>query len=101
MAAALSLAGLSIALAIVLARALQGDFVDWPSSISGFGLVALTALGFYPLRQLVVQGVLLGRLPTLRGGALDLAIGRDRKVGVAALEAACYIGAALSISLLA
>jgi hypothetical protein len=37
----------------------------------------------------------------VRGGALDLAIGRDRKVGAAALEAACYVGAALSISLLA
>ncbi len=101
LAAAVSYGGLSIALAIVLARALQGDFVDWPSSISGFGLVALTALGFYPLRQIVVQGLLAGSLPTLRGGALDLAIGRDRKVGAAALEAACYVGAALSISLLA
>lgn len=101
LAAAVSYGGLSIALAIVLARALQGDFVDWPSSISGFGLVALTALGFYPLRQIVVQGLLAGSLPTLRGGALDLAIGRDRKVGAAALEAACYVGTALSISLLA
>lgn len=101
LAAAVSYGGLSIALAVVLARALQGDFVDWPSSISGFGLVALTALGFYPLRQIVVQGLLAGSLPTLRGGALDLAIGRDRKVGAAALEAACYVGAALSISLLA
>jgi len=101
LAAAVSFGGLSIALAIVLARALQGDFVDWASSISGFGLVALTALGFYPLRQLIVQGLLLGKLPTFRGGALDLAIGRDRHIGAAALEAACYVGAALSISLLA
>jgi uncharacterized membrane protein YjfL (UPF0719 family) len=101
LAAAVSFGGLSIAIAIVLARALTGDFVDWASSISGFGLVALTALGFYPLRQLVVQGLLAGGVPTVRGGALDLAIGRDRKVGAAALEAACYVGAALSISLLA
>lgn len=101
LAAAVSWGGLSIAVAIVLARALQGDFVDWKSSISGFGLVALSALGFYPLRQLVVQGFMLGAVPTLRGGALDEAVGRDRKVGVAALEAACYLGAALSVALLA
>ena len=101
LAAAVSFGGFSIAIAIVLARALTGDFVDWPSSISGFGLVALTALGFYPLRQLVVQGLLAGGMPSLRGGALDEAIGRDRKVGAAALEAACYVGAALSIALLA
>jgi uncharacterized membrane protein YjfL (UPF0719 family) len=100
-AAALSFGGFSIAVAIVLARALTGDFVDWPSSLSGFGLVALTALGFYPLRQLVVQGLLAGGAPSVRGGALDLAIGRDRKVPAAALEAACHIGAALSVSLLA
>lgn len=101
LAAAVSWGGLSIAVAIVLARALQGDFTGWASSLSGFGLVALTALGFYPLRQLVVQGLIAGSVPTLRGGGLDLAIGRDRKVGAAALEAACYVGAALSISLLA
>lgn len=100
-AAAVSYGGLSIAIAIILARALTGDFVDWPSSLAGFGFVALTALGFYPLRQLVVQGLLAGGVPSLRGGALDDAIGRDRKVGAAALEAACYVGAALSISLLA
>lgn len=100
-AAALSFGGLSIAIAIVLARALTGDFVDWPTSLAGFGGVALTALGFYPLRQLVVQGLLAGGRPTLRGGALDLAIGRDRKVAVASLEAACYVGAALCVSLLA
>ncbi len=101
LAAAVSFGGLSIAIAIILARALTGDFVDWPSSLSGFGFVALTALGFYPLRQLVVQGLLAGGRPSLRGGALDEAIGRDRKVSAAALEAACYVGAALSISLLA
>lgn len=100
-AAAVSWGGLSIAIAIVLARGLQGDFEGWGASVSGFGLVALTALGFYPLRQIVVQGLLVGSSPTLRGGALDLAIGRDRKVGAAALEASCYVGAALSISLLA
>ncbi len=101
LAAAVSWGGLSIALAIVLARALEGDFAGWRVSLSGFALVALTALAFYPLRQIVVQGLLAGSRPTLRGGALDLAIGRDRKVGVAALEAASYIGAALAVSLLA
>jgi len=100
-AAAVSFGGLSIALAIVLARALEGDFTGWASSLSGFGKIALVALAFYPLRQIVVQGLVLGQIPTLRGGALDLAIGRDRKLGAAALEAACYLGAAIAVSLLA
>ena len=100
-AAAVSFGGLSIALAIVLARALEGDFTGWGSSLSGFGKIALVALAFYPLRQIVVQGLVIGARPTLRGGALDLAIGRDRKLGVAALEAASYLGAAIAVSLLA
>ena len=101
LAAAVSWGGLSIALAIVLARALEGDFEGWRVSLAGFGKIALAALAFYPLRQIVVQGLVLGRLPTVRGGALDVAIGRDRKVGVAALEAASYLGAAIAVSLLA
>lgn len=100
-AAAVSYGGVSIGISLVVARALEGDFVDWPSALAGFGTMAAAALAIYPVRQLLVQTVVLGARPTLRGGALDTAIGRDRNVGAAALEAATYIGAALAIVLLA
>jgi uncharacterized membrane protein YjfL (UPF0719 family) len=102
LAAALSYGGVSIAVAIVVGRAIEGgDFVDWTTAITGFAMVAVTALAIVPVRQIVVQGVLLGGRPTLRGGELDEAIGRDRNIGAAALEATTYLGAALALSLLA
>ncbi len=102
LAAAISYGGVSIAVAIVVARALEGgDFVDWPTAMVGFATVAIVGLAILPLRQIVVQGILLGGRPTLRGGDLDTAIGQDRNVGAAALEATTYVGAALALSLLA
>lgn len=101
LAAAISFGGLSIAVATIVARALEGDFVDWPTSLAGFGLLVATALALYPVRQLIVQGLLLGGRLSLRGGDLDEGIGRDRNVAAAALEAASYIGAALAIAALA
>lgn len=102
LAAALSYGGVSIAVAIVVARALEGgDFVDWPTAIVGFATVAVTAVAIVPLRQIIVQGVLLGGRPTIRGGDLDEAVGRDRNIGAAALEATTYLGAALALALLA
>jgi uncharacterized membrane protein YjfL (UPF0719 family) len=100
-AAAVSWGGLSLAVAIVVSRALEGDFVDWPSALGGFGALSLSTLAFYPVRQLLVQGLVLGARPTLRGGALDDAIGVDRDVGAAMLEAAAYVGTALAIRTLA
>jgi uncharacterized membrane protein YjfL (UPF0719 family) len=100
-AAALSYAGVSLAVALVIARALEGDFPGWPAALRGFGsLVACTA-ALYPLRQLLVQGLVLGARPALRGGELDVAVGRDRNVSVAALETACYLGGALAVVALA
>jgi uncharacterized membrane protein YjfL (UPF0719 family) len=101
LAAALSYAGASVAVAVVVARALEGDFVDWPSAMIGFATVTVVALGLIPIRQILVQGILLGGRPTVRGGDLDEAIGRDRNVGAAALEATTYLGAALALALLA
>ncbi|MBM4359184.1 MAG: DUF350 domain-containing protein [Deltaproteobacteria bacterium] len=100
-AAALSYAGMTLGVALVISRALEGDFVDWRSSLTGFAALVSMNLAFYPMRQLVVQGLLLGAKPSLRGGGLDDAIGRDRKLGVAALEAGAYLGGALAIVTLA
>lgn len=102
LAAAISYGGLSLAVAIIVSRALEGgDFPGWAAALSGFGLLSATALGLFPIRQIVVQWLVLGGRPSLRGGALDDSIGRDRNAGVAAVEAASYVGAALAVVLLA
>jgi uncharacterized membrane protein YjfL (UPF0719 family) len=101
LAAAISYGGISIAVAAIVARALEGEFTGWIPSLTGFGMVVATAFGLYPIRQFVVQGLLLGGKPSLRGGVLDEGVGRDRNVAVASLEAACYLGTAFAIMVLA
>lgn len=101
LAAAISYGGLSIAVAAIVARALEGEFTGWIPALTGFGMLVATALGLYPIRQFVVQGLLLGGKPSLRGGDLDEGVGRDRNVAAASLEAACYVGTALAIMVLA
>lgn len=101
LAAALSYGGLTVAVAVLVARGLEGDFTGWSSSLRGFAGVAAWCFALYPVRQLAVEGLLLGARPSLRGGALDRAIGADRSEGMAALEATAYLGAALAIARLA
>lgn len=98
-AAAVSYAGVSLAVAMILARALEGegDFEGWGPALLGFGGVAVHAFALYPVRQLVVQGLVLARRPTLRGGFLDDAIGTERSLGLATLEALAYLAAAVAI----
>ncbi len=97
-AAAVSYAGISIAVAIVIARAVEGDFPGWIPALSGYAVVVAHVLVLYPVRQLVVTGLLLGARPTLRGGALDVAIGTEHSVGMAMLEAVTYIATALILA---
>jgi uncharacterized membrane protein YjfL (UPF0719 family) len=101
LAAGLSYAGVTVAVAVLVARGLEGDFAGWWVSLRGFAGVAAWCLALYPVRQIVVEGLLLGARPSLRGGALDKAIGTDRNEGMAALEATAYLGAALAIARLA
>lgn len=98
LAAALSYAGISVAVALVLARAVRGEeFVGWGPALRGYGAVAASALALYPVRQLIVQGLVIGRAPTIRGGALDHAIGVERNTGMAVLEALAYLATALAL----
>lgn len=102
LAAALSYAGLLIAVAIVVARAVEGDeFTGWVPALKGYGLVLLSLLAFYPVRQLFVQMVLLHAPLSFRGGKLDTAIANERNVGMGLLEAATYVATALAIAELA
>jgi uncharacterized membrane protein YjfL (UPF0719 family) len=97
-AAALCFAGVTIAFSIIVGNAVWGEFTGWRSSLTRFGVALLLALGLYPVRQLVVRGVLLGLRPTARGGELDHAIAQDRDVAVGAVEGLAYIAAALLLT---
>ena len=98
LAAALSYAGVSIAVAIVIGRALDGDFVSWGVSLKAYGAMLLLIFVLYPVRQILVQVVLLGAPFTLRGGRLDVGVAAERNAGLGALEATSYIAAALAIA---
>lgn len=102
-AAAISYAGISVSVAILIARALsgEGDFPGWTEALYGYGGVALFALGLYPVRQVVVQWLMLGARPSLRGGRIDEAIARDHDAALATLEATTYLATAMSIAVLA
>jgi uncharacterized membrane protein YjfL (UPF0719 family) len=101
LAAALSYSGVAVAVAIVVARALEGDFEGWRASLQAYGGVLLSLLAFWPVRQLFVQTVLMRTRLVVRGGALDAAIVQRRSTGLAALEAATYVATAIVIAELA
>ncbi len=93
-AAGVSYAGATLAVALVVGRAADADFTGWWPSFRDFGRALLDGAVLWPVRQLVAGGLLLGARPALRGGALDAAI-VEQRVGPAALEGACLVGAAL------
>jgi len=101
LAAATSYAGLTIAVALIIGHALEGDFQGWSVSLTGYGKAVLFALALYPVRQLVVQTLILGGGLSLRKGALDVAIVERRNEGSAALEAVAYLSTALLVTRLA
>ncbi len=97
MAASISYAGVTVAVAVLVGRASEGDFTTWGESLVGFAQVVAYAPLLYVVRQFVVGSVVLGSAPALRGGPLDRAIA-GRNVGLAALEAATYLGTALLVN---
>jgi uncharacterized membrane protein YjfL (UPF0719 family) len=97
-AAALSYGGVAIAVAVIIARALDGEFETWLVSLKGYAAVLAFLFVLYPVRQLLVQSVLLGAPLALRGGRLDQGIAAERNDGMAALEAATYVATAIAIS---
>jgi uncharacterized membrane protein YjfL (UPF0719 family) len=98
LAAALSYSGVTVAIAMVIARALDGEFEGWLVSLRGYATVLCFLFAFYPMRQLLIQSLLLGGRPSLRGGKLDHGIAGERNEGMAALEAGTYLSTALAIS---
>ena len=101
LAAALSYAGAAIAVAIIVARATDGEFDGWGASLKAYGGILLCVFALYPVRQVFVQMLLLRAPLTLRGGPIDRGIAIERSVGIAALEAVTFVATALSITRLA
>jgi uncharacterized membrane protein YjfL (UPF0719 family) len=97
-AASVSYSGAAVAIGIVVARAVEGDFEGWRTSLLGYGGVLLSLAALWPVRQLFVQTILLRAPLHVRGGALDAAIAERRSTGMAALEAASYVATALAIA---
>ena len=101
LAAALSYAGAAIAIAIIIARATEGDFDGWMNSLKGYIGVLAGVLALYPVRQIFVQMILLRAPLKLRGGPIDQGIAVERSAGLGALEAVTYVATALSVTHLA
>ncbi len=98
LAAALSYGGLAIGVALIVGRALQGDFVSWSVSLRAYGASLPIVFALYPVRQLFVQSLLLGGRLSLRGGKLDEAIQLRRSAGLGALEGTSYVATALAVT---
>ncbi len=96
-AAALALSGLLIAMGIIVGNAASGNFTTLADSIVSFGLGLLVFLIFYPVRQVVVQGLILGGRLSLRAILLDQEIAQDRNTAAGLLEAVSYVSTALFI----
>lgn len=97
-AAALGFAGLLIAIGMMVGYSVAGTFTGYREGFISFGLFLLLTLLFYPVRQIVVQMLILGGGFSLYNGRLDHEIAEDKNVGAGVLEAVGYIATALLIT---
>ncbi len=95
-AAALSYAGLSVAVALIVGRAVEGNFAGWWPSLRSYGAALQYVGALYLVRQIIVQLILLRGGFSLRGGALDAGIQKDKSLSMGVLEASAYLAAALA-----
>ncbi|MFN8358452.1 MAG: DUF350 domain-containing protein [Candidatus Kapaibacterium sp.] len=94
-AAALSYAGLMIAVGLIVGDALTGEFTSYQEGIQDFSIGVLAVLILYPIRQILVQSILLGGRISLYGGRLDEEISAQKNIAAGVIEAVTYISAAL------
>lgn len=97
-AAALSYSGLMIGVSIAIHKGIKGEFIGYVAGLLAYAKSMLIVLAFYPIRQFLVQGILVGGSFSLYGGTLDEEISRDRNIAAGAIEAAAYIATALLIT---
>jgi len=98
LAAGVAQAGLLIAMGIVVGQAASGDFTTLEDSLLGFGISLLVVVLFYPVRQLVVQCLILGAPIRFRSILLDNEIAEDKNIAAGLLEASAYLSTALFIT---
>lgn len=94
-AAALALAGLLIAVGLIVRRAIAGDYLGFLPSLGSFLLALLLAVVLYPVRQVVVQWIILGGPIHWRASLLESEIAHDKNVAAGLLEATAYVATAL------
>jgi uncharacterized membrane protein YjfL (UPF0719 family) len=97
-AAALSYAGIMIAVGIIVGHAIEGDFVGYKESLIDFAKALATVFALYPIRQFLVQGLLLGGGFNIYGGRLDTEISQDKNINAGVIEAVSYVAAAMMIA---
>jgi uncharacterized membrane protein YjfL (UPF0719 family) len=98
LAAALSYSGAAIALAMIIAHAAEGEFIGWSASLKAYGAALVVSFALWPVRQIVVQTIIVGARPALWRGRLDEGIARERNAGLGALEAVTYLATALVVT---
>lgn len=97
-AASLGCAGLIVAIGMMVGYAVSGNFTGYSDSFRSFGLMLLVVLVLYPVRQVIVQMLLLGGGFSFRNGRLDREISQDQNVGAGLLEAVGYLATSLVVT---
>jgi uncharacterized membrane protein YjfL (UPF0719 family) len=97
-AAALGCAGLIIAIGMMVGYAVSGNFTGYADGFRSFGIMLLVIFVLYPVRQIIVQMLMLGGGFSFRNGRLDREIAQDQNVGAGVLEAIGYIATALIVT---
>lgn len=97
-AAALSYSGLMIGIGIAVQKGIKGEFIGYVPGLLAYAKSMIVVVAFYPIRQFLVQGLLVGGSFALYGGTLDEEIGRDRNIAAGVIEAAAYIATAMLIT---
>ncbi len=95
LAAALAMAGLLIGVGLIVSHAVSGTYYGFAHALGNFAIELLLVIVFYPVRQVVVQWIILGGPLHWRATLLDEEIARDKNIAAGLLEATAYISTAL------
>ena len=98
LAAGIAQAGLLIAMGVIVGQAASGEFTTLEDSLIGFLISLLIVVVLYPVRQLVVQCLILGAPLRFRSILLDNEIAEDKNIAAGLLEASAYLSTALFIT---
>lgn len=97
-AAALAMAGLLIGVGLMVSHAVSGAYHGFGPALGSFIIEILLVIAFYPVRQVVVQWIVLGGPLHWRATLLDEEIAHDKNIAAGLLEATAYITTALFLT---